>query len=342
MFFGLVQMVKILGAPLRREYLSVLWELASESDVNWRFRLFLAEQLDELVYLYPVDVVKEQMVPLMLQLCQDRMADVRYAAVYPMADAIKLLDAAGDDLESVRVKLEAIYKGRTYSKRLLYIRIAESCAERLDADLFDRLFVDDVVGLALDQISNVRFCCGRFLEKWLWTKERYRNHEGLLAAVERLKNDEDDVEIRRFGEFAICGMFLIFKFLEMFKVRSRNTFVLFLRLFASSDEIEEWLQSQREEKRRREREEFKAQRDRERQQRGDNDPLFENTDEGDDSSLDDDGVPKNGNPQNGTTASTDDLDSTDSSLYSSSDSDDADDAAEGDEDLDADDDDENV
>merc|ERR1719242_1986058 len=217
------KMLKILGESLRSEYLSVFWELASESDVNWRFRLILAEQLDEIVYLYPVDVVKEQMVPLMLQLCKDRMADVRYAAVYPIADAIKVLNAADDDLQSVSSKLETLSKGKTYSKRLLYIRIVESCFDRLEPDLFDRIFLVNILFLSHDEITNVRFCCARFIKKCLWSKERYRRHQGVVAAVEELKFDKDDVEIRRF--------------------------------FVAEEEIEEWLQSQRELRRQQEREE---------------------------------------------------------------------------------------
>jgi len=220
---NLWKMLKVLSVNERKKYLSVLWEVASESDVNWRFRLILAEQLDEIVYLYPVDVVKEQMVPLMLQLCKDRMADVRYAAVYPIADAIKVLDAADDDLQSVSSKLETLYKGKTYSKRLLYIRIVESCFDRLEPDLFDRIFLVNILFLSHDDITNVRFCCARFIKKCLWSKERYRRHEGVVAAVEELKFDKDDVEIRRF--------------------------------FVAEEEIEEWLQSQRELRRQQEREE---------------------------------------------------------------------------------------
>merc|ERR1719242_1257474 len=38
MIQSLWKMLKWLGPDLRKEYLSVLWELASENDVNWRFR----------------------------------------------------------------------------------------------------------------------------------------------------------------------------------------------------------------------------------------------------------------------------------------------------------------
>merc|ERR1711879_642453 len=135
----------------------------------------------------------------------------------------KVLDAADDDLQSVSAKLETLYKGKTYSKRLLYIRIVESCFDRLEPDLFDGIFLVNILFLSHDEITNVRFCCARFIKKCLWSKERYRRHQGVVAAVEELKCDKDDVEIRRF--------------------------------FVAEEEIEEWLQSQREIKRQREREE---------------------------------------------------------------------------------------
>eukprot|EP00488_Nonionellina_sp_1-RS-2012_P002131 TRINITY_DN391_c0_g1_i2.p1 TRINITY_DN391_c0_g1~~TRINITY_DN391_c0_g1_i2.p1 ORF type:complete len:118 (+),score=21.64 TRINITY_DN391_c0_g1_i2:114-467(+) len=103
------KILAVFGDKLRVEYISVLWELASESDVNWRFRLLLAEQLDEILYLYPATIIRQQLIPLIFQLCQDRMADVRYAAVYPIADAINLLKSSGKDdrLECITQRMGA-------------------------------------------------------------------------------------------------------------------------------------------------------------------------------------------------------------------------------------------
>jgi len=282
--FGVVKnlwrMLKVLSPRLREEYLSVLWELAAESDVNWRFRLLLAEQLDELLHLYPAEVVRDQLLPLMLQLCQDRMADVRYAATFPMADAITLLDRAGGDmLSTLRSKLAAIHKGRTYSKRLLYIRIAWSCWERLSPAMFDRLFVDDVLSLARDPITNVRFCCARFLSESLCPSPRYRQHQGLRAAVERLRNDEDDVEIRRF--------------------------------FVSAEQIEEWLRAKRAAKlQRAEEERAQRQREEQRQRRSSSPPSTSRSGSGD--------AAKSKGLDALQSAALDEPSSTDSSLYSSS------------------------
>merc|ERR1712129_80365 len=105
--------------------------------------------------------------------------------------------------------------------RLLYIRMAQSCYDRLCApELFERLFVfpesdsnnsekeneNESLGSALfwlakDPIPNVRFSLARFVagtlrpdmdnaDKW-----SVRGKEALMACIETLKGDVEDVEV---------------------------------------------------------------------------------------------------------------------------------------------------
>jgi len=208
----LFKILSVLNEKLRVEYISILWELASESDVNWRFRLLLAQQLDDILYLYDNETCREsissQLIPLIFQLCQDRMAEVRHAAVYPIADAINILHGNGNandndndndsnKLECITQKIESIHKGRTYSKRLLYIRIADACFDRIDGKLFDAIFLNDLLNYSNDQIFNVRFSLSRFIRNHLQNEKRYEENKDVTKAIEILKNDEEDVEIKR-------------------------------------------------------------------------------------------------------------------------------------------------
>eukprot|EP00486_Rosalina_sp_Unknown_P009051 CAMPEP_0201596048 /NCGR_PEP_ID=MMETSP0190_2-20130828/192859_1 /ASSEMBLY_ACC=CAM_ASM_000263 /TAXON_ID=37353 /ORGANISM="Rosalina sp." /LENGTH=1129 /DNA_ID=CAMNT_0048056257 /DNA_START=38 /DNA_END=3427 /DNA_ORIENTATION=- len=335
---NLWKILKVFNEKLRIEYISILWELASESDVNWRFRLLLSQQLDEILYLYGKKIIKQQIIPLIFQLCQDRMADVRYAAVYPIADAINILmdpvkdtedkpdtnttttsttgdgndgdeeskekdnddnnkneennddDTEEGNLECITKKIQTIYKGRTYSKRLLYIRIADSCFNRIDTELFNKIFLNDLLNYANDKIFNVRFCLARFIDKNLYENEKYNDNQALLKAIEILKNDEEDVEIKRF--------------------------------FMTTGEIDEWVKFQKQERHKKE----SLQRQNQQQMNGGMNGGMGNDDDNKGNGQ------RSGHQQ--TKSKDSDLDSTDSSLYSSSDSDGNDDDIGDDEDGD--------
>ena len=319
---NLWKILKVFNDKLRIEYISILWELASESDVNWRFRLLLSQQLDEILYLYNKKIIKQQIIPLIFQLCQDRMADVRYAAVYPIADAINILmqpeqhnsdeakenddDGDGDEdvdedddddedddednLECITKKIQTLYKGRTYSKRLLYIRIADSCFNRIDTELFNKIFLNDLLNYANYKIFNVRYCLARFIDKNLIKNNKYKDNPSVLKAIEILRNDDEDVEIKRF--------------------------------FMNQPEIEEWLAIHQQEKQKQE--------------------SLQQTQQMNGSitgmNNDDNNKGNGGTLGHHQTKSKDsDADSTDSSLYSSSDSDGNDDICDEEEDNDSDD-----
>ena len=307
---NLWKILKVFNQKLRIEYISILWELASESDVNWRFRLLLSQQLDEILYLYQKKIIKQQIIPLIFQLCQDRMADVRYAAVYPIADAINILikpssttttnntdndnnndegdnndnnntteNDDDDSIECIIKKIQTIYKGRTYSKRLLYIRIADSCFNRIDFDLFNKIFLNDLLNYANDKIFNVRFCLARFIHKNLFKNDKYSKNEMVFKAIEILKSDDEDVEIKRF--------------------------------FMTDEEIENWLIFKKQERTQKER--MAQQQKQQMNGNGMNGNGMDN---------DDDNKGNGTNSGHQATKSKDsDLESTDSSLYSSSDSD---------------------
>jgi len=124
--------LRVFGEKKREEHLNTLWELSSEPDVNWRFRLLLAEQLDEICPLFKVAQVSEHIVPLAFQLCDDRMADVRYAAVVPVAELINYFvkQDSHEQLEDLLGKCDSIHDARTYSKQLLYVKLCQVCSLR--------------------------------------------------------------------------------------------------------------------------------------------------------------------------------------------------------------------
>eukprot|EP01084_Bolivina_argentea_P085444 154422_1 len=69
------KILSVFDMNIRNDYTSMLWKLAQEPDSNWRFRLYLSQQLNDILKLYNIQLIKQEIVPLIFQLCQDRMAD---------------------------------------------------------------------------------------------------------------------------------------------------------------------------------------------------------------------------------------------------------------------------
>ncbi|ETO11204.1 hypothetical protein RFI_26172, partial [Reticulomyxa filosa] len=171
--------------------------------------------------LFKPEQVIEQIVPLAFQLCDDRMADVRYAAVIPIAELINYFEKKGtqEQFEDVIAKCDSIHAARTYSKRLLekknnnikhnttrhntnpplrYVKLCEACFTRISPTIFNERFLPKLVAYGDDRISNVRFALARLLSTELVKKEAIVTRDDVRVCIARLKNDTEDVEVKRF------------------------------------------------------------------------------------------------------------------------------------------------
>jgi len=133
-------------------------------------------------------------------LCDDRMADVRHAAVVPIAELINYFAREGtpEQLEEVIAKCDSIHSARTYSKRLLYVKLCQACSLRIVSTIFDDRFLPKLLSYADDRIANVRFTLARLLATDLLKNEKYVSREDVNACVMKLRNDKEDVEVKRF------------------------------------------------------------------------------------------------------------------------------------------------
>merc|ERR1712176_1313292 len=197
---NLCHILGVLTAEKQKECIAILWSL--QSDSNWRFRLLLSKQLDAIINIYSAQLIREEIVSLIFQLCQDRMAEVRYSAVYPIPIGIKRLlaleaESEMDTLQKIKCitdEIEIFYLSKTYSKRLLFIKIADACFDVLENGLFDAIFFSNLLSLQNDAIFNVRCALARFICQHFVHNEAYQDREEIIAAIGQLKNDDEDVE----------------------------------------------------------------------------------------------------------------------------------------------------
>jgi len=193
------QFLEILSPEKREEHLANLWELASEVDTNWRFRLYLAQQLDTLASIYSPETISEQIVPLLFQLCDDKMNAVRVEAASKLPKvAMHLLENGTDSqFEDILRKWLQISSNRTYARRILFIYSCEACLDVFPNYLFKRRLLKEMCAKHKDKISNVRLVLARVLQRSFLGRDDFKDNDELLATVESLRAEKEDIDIIR-------------------------------------------------------------------------------------------------------------------------------------------------
>jgi len=191
--------LEVLSPKKREEHLATLWEISSEMDANWRFRLLLAGQISKIMTLYEADTVSEQIIPLAFQLCDDKMCDVRYQATQSIPDLLKCMKEKGNPQQYAETlkKTRSLATNRTYAKRQLYIDLCRHALDKLDNEIFEQELLESLLACARDPVPNVRLMLAKLVHEKLRTHEYFGNHPELLRVIGEFKNDPSDVEVVR-------------------------------------------------------------------------------------------------------------------------------------------------
>ncbi|ETO27924.1 hypothetical protein RFI_09207, partial [Reticulomyxa filosa] len=79
-----------------------------------------------------------------------------------------------------------------------YVKLCQVCSLRIPPTLFLERFLPKLLSYADDRISNVRCSLARLLSTDLLKNEKYASREDVKLCVNKLKNDKEDVEVKRF------------------------------------------------------------------------------------------------------------------------------------------------
>lgn len=244
---------KELPEPCRVSYLPSLHDiLHSTNPFNWRLRQSLAVQLPELLMLSSEENVFNILFPLVMTLLQDPVACVRKSSfkgvgallmrfISLLESGDKPLDAKSRhhckvQLESITDAINNLIRGDVYQSRLLWVELAHQLLRDLPKHVFEKYFIDGILVLTCDPVSNVRVTMGIFLGGWApddiapWEEPvdantRISPWKWLLAradvseCVERLSRDDKDVYI---GVSKLQPLFPDIKF-EPISVRGKKT-----------------------------------------------------------------------------------------------------------------------
>lgn len=183
---NLAVFLSLLSQPCRVSYLPILHDiLHSTNPFNWRLRQALAIQLPELLDLPPVTDVYAMLFPLIMTLLQDPVASVRIVSYKGVAKMINLLNKiaktgngeqselsdaisrrGAQDLDAVIRSINLLVKGETYLLRQLWIELCQQLIRDLPKEMFETHFIEGILKLTCDPVSNVRIAVARFLGGW--------------------------------------------------------------------------------------------------------------------------------------------------------------------------------
>merc|ERR1719208_366584 len=192
--------LSVMSEKKRDEHLATLWEISSEMDANWRFRLLLASQLIQIMTLYKADTVSEQIIPLAFQLCDDKMNDVRYEAIKAVPHLVKFMQTYGNDqqYQDTLKKTRGLAKNRTYARRQLYVELCRHALTVLDNETFEKELLPSLLQFTKDPVANVRLPLARIIKDLLEPHDFFGKHAAIQTAIQQLRDDPEDVEVVRF------------------------------------------------------------------------------------------------------------------------------------------------
>lgn len=187
----LAEFLEHLSRPCRISYIPQMHNILHQvNPFNWRFRESLAVQLPVLLDMPGAVNVYATLFPLVMTLLQDPVASVRKASFVGVAKMIVVLakvtgdlalepeDEKGDyevvgevethkeHLDSVIRAVNSLAVGETFQLRQLWAELALSLLKKIPRVLFEKHFLDGLLLLTPDPISNVRIAIADVLTAW--------------------------------------------------------------------------------------------------------------------------------------------------------------------------------
>lgn len=181
----LAKFLAMLPELCRVSYLPLLHDiLHSTNPFNWRLRRHLANQLPDLVLLPPRQDLYRTLFSTVMILLQDPVASVRtvtFAGVTALINNLQALvdtevEANGPDstlavtyrqhVDDVISAINSFAVGEKYQLRQLWCELCAQLLHDLPRDFFEQNFIQGILTLTCDRVTNVRIALSEFLTNW--------------------------------------------------------------------------------------------------------------------------------------------------------------------------------
>ncbi|XP_054165039.1 serine/threonine-protein phosphatase 4 regulatory subunit 1-like [Oppia nitens] len=200
---NLAQFLKLLLRPQQQGILPKLADfLKMDNNRNWRFRCTLAVQIMDLTDIYSANEIKEYLLPIGLVLLNDKVSEVRIAAIRLVSVLMKqifessLYDSsiAGDNRLDIIWELNTQFADSTkWVQRQTYILVCQQLIqnESISVQLFIDKMLDHLLNLSADNVPNIRLVLARTIVNTLWPIAQLRSHLKVQQTLEELQSDKD-------------------------------------------------------------------------------------------------------------------------------------------------------
>uniref|UniRef100_A0A672RLR3 Serine/threonine-protein phosphatase 4 regulatory subunit 1-like n=1 Tax=Sinocyclocheilus grahami TaxID=75366 RepID=A0A672RLR3_SINGR len=192
----LYDFLKLLHADKRREYLYQLQEfMVTDNSRNWRFRYELAEQLILIIELYSHNDVYDYLRQIALNLCSDKVSEVRWISYKLVVEILQKLYACEAHDLGLNFINELIMRFCHCSKwvgRQAFAFICQAIVEEdcMPMDQFALHLLPSLLSLSSDPVPNVRVLVAKALRQSVLEKRSAYSDE-LEEALSELRMDKD-------------------------------------------------------------------------------------------------------------------------------------------------------
>uniref|UniRef100_A0A8B9LIH8 WW-binding domain-containing protein n=1 Tax=Astyanax mexicanus TaxID=7994 RepID=A0A8B9LIH8_ASTMX len=191
----LYDFLKLLHAEKRREYLYQLQEfMVTDNSRNWRFRYELAEQLILIIELYSHSDVYDYLRQIALNLCSDKVSEVRWISYKLVVEILQKLYSSGAHDLSLNFINELVVRFCHCPKwvgRQAFAFICQAIVEGdcMPMDQFAQHLLPCLLSLSSDPVPNVRVRVAKALRQSVLEKRKTYIHEALCEL--RMDKDRD-------------------------------------------------------------------------------------------------------------------------------------------------------
>ncbi|XP_073708277.1 serine/threonine-protein phosphatase 4 regulatory subunit 1 [Garra rufa] len=198
----LYDFLKLLHADKRREYLYQLQEfMVTDNSRNWRFRYELAEQLILIIELYSHSDVYDYLRQIALNLCSDKVSEVRWISYKLVVEILQKLYACEAHDLGLNFINELIMRfchcpkwvGRQAFAFICQAVVEEDC---MPMDQFAQHLLPSLLSLSSDPVPNVRVLVAKALRQSVLEKPYFKDpgsaySDELEEALSELRMDKD-------------------------------------------------------------------------------------------------------------------------------------------------------
>ncbi|RXN27415.1 serine threonine- phosphatase 4 regulatory subunit 1-like protein [Labeo rohita] len=198
----LYDFLKLLHADKRREYLYQLQEfMVTDNSRNWRFRYELAEQLILIIELYSHNDVYDYLRQIALNLCSDKVSEVRWISYKLVVEILQKLYACEAHDLGLNFINELIMRfchcpkwvGRQAFAFICQAVVEEDC---MPMDQFAQHLLPSLLSLSSDPVPNVRVLVAKALRQSVLEKPYFKDpvsaySDELEEALSELRMDKD-------------------------------------------------------------------------------------------------------------------------------------------------------